>query len=651
MRIFLKNNSIIIPFVQILECEFPNIGVKKSALLRRVSFLFRTIWRLRAPDGIWLLRTSSLGSLLEKFLQCTYTDGERSILLGPSPPPGSEFHHYGRCSNKTPQNVLSPESSQWQAAECPAVTVTPLLGGGTNDCRCLRLLDCCEEDGRKAHIVRAEKSISASRSRFSVSTDGRIKQRIKFSSQMQNKVDKESCKLPPDVRRVVRNRINSECNFVAAELQYHKNCDARFSSKLDAFNKLYNFLDANDDFMKMTLKFIIESNNSYSDKHMREMPLAPRILTNHWYADRKQYPVEEKKSIVNATIAILQEKIRSQVFDFSTYPTSEEISKSRENHVGYLPTCLLSGLMKPVKDLACIQKVLSIVHCIIASLLSSITQTITLELWMNALGFSCNGGVQCVTPASAVQTSSRVAQSKNQPKATVVGKFGYIPIVTHDQRKNDGLKHLNTAQQKCIVTFDQVLFIKVMNLVSQADESDVLSTSPKCLGGSGMEEIWEEVFAKNAVVHMVNGRAYARALRIHSLSQAAIAHLILESCQKEEYLICCDIHTPREIYNYALAYTKLSRAIDALQPQIAKDDFGICIKCLVASVSKTLNSRDSVQPWVFRKTYYTNIALAQQDPVSSRLHRSCSRPPLSSGDEHVLMSPMIRALFLLQSRF
>jgi len=85
------------------------------------------------------------------------------------------------------------------------------------------------------------------------------------------------------------------------------------------------------------------------------------------------------------------------------------------------------------------------------------------------------------------------------------------------------------------VTFDQPLFINAMDIVSQVDQNDELSkvivrlggfhllmsymgTVGKIMGGSGMEELWSEVFAKNAVVHMADGHAYARALRAHSLS-------------------------------------------------------------------------------------------------------------------------------------
>ena len=53
--------------------------------------------------------------------------------------------------------------------------------------------------------------------------------------------------------------------------------------------------------------------------------------------------------------------------------------------------------------------------------------------------------------------------------------------------------------------------------------------------GSGLEELWESVYAKGSVVHMMSGHAYARALRAHFLTQAALAKMLLQtpSCLDE----------------------------------------------------------------------------------------------------------------------
>ena len=48
------------------------------------------------------------------------------------------------------------------------------------------------------------------------------------------------------------------------------------------------------------------------------------------------------------------------------------------------------------------------------------------------------------------------------------------------------------------------------------------------MGGSGLEDLWETVYAPNTVIHMMTGHAYARALRAHLLSSAAIVSKLLD---------------------------------------------------------------------------------------------------------------------------
>ncbi|GBM49352.1 hypothetical protein AVEN_148680-1 [Araneus ventricosus] len=103
-----------------------------------------------------------------------------------------------------------------------------------------------------------------------------------------------------------------------------------------------------------------------------------------------------------------------------------------------------------------------------------------------------------------------------------------------------------------------------MDIVSQADETDELSkvivrlggfhqllsymgAVGKIMSGSGLEHMCCEVFAKNAVVHMANGHAYAKELRSHSLSQAAIGLLTLEYCEENGFLSGSDVETLRNL--------------------------------------------------------------------------------------------------------
>ena len=49
------------------------------------------------------------------------------------------------------------------------------------------------------------------------------------------------------------------------------------------------------------------------------------------------------------------------------------------------------------------------------------------------------------------------------------------------------------------------------------------------MGGSGLEELWEEVYAPNSVKNMLTGHAYSRALRGHLLASTSVTTVILKS--------------------------------------------------------------------------------------------------------------------------
>ncbi|GBM24887.1 hypothetical protein AVEN_23426-1 [Araneus ventricosus] len=100
-----------------------------------------------------------------------------------------------------------------------------------------------------------------------------------------------------------------------------------------------------------------------------------------------------------------------------------------------------------------------------------------------------------------------------------------------------------------------------------------------------------KVFAKNAVVHMVNGHSYAKALRAHQLSQAAIGLLIME-CEENGFLSGSDVDSLRGIHNeliilssseeYLLSKVShllnaVSSAVKTLEEKIVKLNYGCSI--------------------------------------------------------------------------
>ena len=95
----------------------------------------------------------------------------------------------------------------------------------------------------------------------------------------------------------------------------------------------------------------------------------------------------------------------------------------------------------------------------------------------------------------------------------------------------------------CPVTFDQPLYIKAVGIVSTSDDlkkvivrlggfhllMSFMGSMGNIMAGSGLEELWESVYAKGSVVHMMSGHAYSRALRAHFLTQAALGEVLFKT--------------------------------------------------------------------------------------------------------------------------
>ena len=96
----------------------------------------------------------------------------------------------------------------------------------------------------------------------------------------------------------------------------------------------------------------------------------------------------------------------------------------------------------------------------------------------------------------------------------------------------------------CIVTFDQPLYIKAAEIAASSSHlSNViirlggfhllmsyLGSIGFIMTGSGLDALWETVYAPASVVHMLTGHAYARAVRAHLLTSAAICgHMLSHS--------------------------------------------------------------------------------------------------------------------------
>lgn len=129
----------------------------------------------------------------------------------------------------------------------------------------------------------------------------------------------------------------------------------------------------------------------------------------------------------------------------------------------------------------------------------------------------------------------------------------YSTVYTSILTALDKCKLIN--QKTCVVTFDQPLFWKARDVVACVpDFSNVavrlggfhllmsfMGAMGTIMAGSGLKQLFCEVFASNSVDKIMSGHAYARAARGHSLAFAALGGLIIDLLElDEEELLALD---------------------------------------------------------------------------------------------------------------
>ena len=94
--------------------------------------------------------------------------------------------------------------------------------------------------------------------------------------------------------------------------------------------------------------------------------------------------------------------------------------------------------------------------------------------------------------------------------------------------------------QTSSVTFDQPLWLKAMGIKKEENLDIIirlggfhvmmsfLGSIGTMMSGSGIEELFSDVYAENSVTRMMSGKAVSRALRAHFLAESALESLIIE---------------------------------------------------------------------------------------------------------------------------
>ena len=107
----------------------------------------------------------------------------------------------------------------------------------------------------------------------------------------------------------------------------------------------------------------------------------------------------------------------------------------------------------------------------------------------------------------------------------------------------DQAKKIN-VKTPCI-TFDQPLWLKATGIIEEASLDIVcrlggfhtmmsfLGSMCELMKGSGLEDLFAEVYAEHTVTHIMSGKAVSRALRAHFLAEAALTSLLITLLNEE----------------------------------------------------------------------------------------------------------------------
>lgn len=110
------------------------------------------------------------------------------------------------------------------------------------------------------------------------------------------------------------------------------------------------------------------------------------------------------------------------------------------------------------------------------------------------------------------------------------------------------------GQKTCVITFDQPLYSKAREMVAASDANSELCNVVVKLGGfhmlmsflgsigfimdaSGLKEALGKIYAENSVDKMLNGHAYSRSIRGHTLLRLALSMIIFEDMKIEDVML------------------------------------------------------------------------------------------------------------------
>lgn len=179
-----------------------------------------------------------------------------------------------------------------------------------------------------------------------------------------------------------------------------------------------------------------------------------------------------------------------------------------------------------------------------------------------------NGYIECLTRNIADFSKSKISflPFLHQPASNYNTIYTTLLCALEDAKRYN--------HKVCIITFDQPLYAKAREIVSAASEGSELSKIIVRLGGfhllmsffgaigyimqgSGLKEVLTEIYAPKSLEKMLNGHAYARAVRAHTLLQLTLALRILKELAIDDVMDANLIITVENILNNTLSYNDI----------------------------------------------------------------------------------------------
>ncbi|CAG9769757.1 unnamed protein product [Ceutorhynchus assimilis] len=273
-----------------------------------------------------------------------------------------------------------------------------------------------------------------------------------------------------------------------------------------------------------------------------------KLVSDEWLKQRdsrNNTPEEERASILKAAAQILKEDIRGMVTNLNEYPSCDDIKTGGNSFFPnsldvFFEELVLKGRKSSLYQTKVNEKLYYLFEEPNAENERLPVLLDTLWLTGKVLSFS---SISWTGFMSTLESDSLNVDTSIIP----------LPFINLDPGNlNTIYTALSFAAEKskryeksCIVTFDQPLFQKAVDIVEGSNKSDIVSSVivrlggfhtlmsfmgsvGKIMAGSGIEELLTTVYAKNTVPHMMSGHAYSRALRGHFLIHEALILIMLD---------------------------------------------------------------------------------------------------------------------------